>query len=558
VSHVAAMLVQRLEQDASRLAYTFTADEGREKATYGDLARRVLAIAQHLRPHARPGDRAMLLLSPGLDYVAAFLACAVVRVIAVPAYPVRGNRRTDRTFAVMRSARPALALHDDEAAAQRLSQRDGSVPHLHLRGMAHWDGNDPAAALHAMAAGTQAGDTAFLQYTSGSTGDPKGVMVTHANLLHNSAQMQAKFATSRGSRMVSWLPPYHDMGLILGILHPLFIGFESHLMPPAEFIQRPLAWLEAVGEHRATISGGPDFAYEACVRAALAAPPAGLDLSAWEVAFNGAETIHARTLRRFAQAFAASGLRRHAAYPCYGLAENTLMASGLCDRAERERAAAEPAQPGGFVNCGTGIPDQALAIVDPHTLHERGEGETGEIWLAGPSVAAGYWGHDEATRLAFGHRLATRPPHLAFLRTGDLGFVRAGALHVCGRLKDLIVVRGIKHYPQDIESHVEESHPALRRGGYCAAFASPGDDGETIGVAVELSRLARKTDEDALTRSIRACVAVEFGLRVKEVLVLQPGQFPKTSSGKIPRAALRRMAADAARPAPQPSPILAT
>jgi acyl-CoA synthetase (AMP-forming)/AMP-acid ligase II len=552
MSNISRKLLERLESDeSSRLAYTFCADGQTQSVTYEELARRVLAIAERLRRDAQLGDRVMLLLNPGLDYVAAFFACAAAGLIAVPAYPMRSNRRADRTRAVLRSAQPRIALHEDMAGAGRLAQLEPQLLHLCMADVVPWDDVDLASRLDEFTRDASAQDVAFLQYTSGSTGDPKGVIVTHANLLHNSNQMRSKFGTGRASRMVSWLPPYHDMGLILGILHPLFVGFESHLMAPAEFMQRPLAWLEAVSEHRATISGGPNFAYEACIRVAEATPELELDLSAWEVAFNGAEPIQARTLRRFAETFAARGFRRSAVYPCYGLAENTLMASGLCDLSSREACASAPSEEEAareFVNCGTGIPDQQLAIVDPQTLRECEEGEVGEVWLAGPSVASGYWQQAEATRQTFGHQLESRDCEVRFMRTGDLGFVRGGALHVCGRIKDIIIVRGVKYYPQDVEALVEDMHPAVRRGGYCAAFASPGARDESIGITVELARAARHTDADALARSIRACVANELGLRVKEVTILQPGHFPKTSSGKIPRAAIREAAVAEAAP----------
>jgi 1-acyl-sn-glycerol-3-phosphate acyltransferase len=411
---------------------------------------------------------------------------------------------------------------------------------------------------------------AFLQYTSGSTAAPKGVMVSHSNLLHNSAYIKEACDLTADSVAVTWLPPFHDMGLIDGIIQPLYTGFPCFLMPPQAFLQRPVRWLQAISRYRAIHSGGPNFAYELCIRKITPEQCTTLDLSSWCSAYNGAEPIRKGTLERFAEAFGAYGFRLRFFYPCYGLAEATLMVSGglLKDEPvfctvqaaalEQNQSVEAPKQQQHvrtLVGCGRAIPDTEILIVRPELLTQCSPGEVGEIWVSGPSVAQGYWNRPEETEQTFWAYLADTGEG-PFLRTGDLGFLKDGELFVTGRLKDLIIVGGRNHYPQDIELTVEQSHPALRSSG-CAAFSVDVADEECLVVVAEVERhyqpgRSRQDGEpsfnpkgclppnvEGIVRAIRRAVVEEHDVRVHTVLLLKAGSIPKTSSGKIQRHACR-------------------
>ncbi|MEM7585289.1 MAG: amino acid adenylation domain-containing protein, partial [Acidobacteriota bacterium] len=402
---------------------------------------------------------------------------------------------------------------------------------------------------------------AFLQYSSGSTGAPKGVMVSHGNLVHNEELIQRSFGMTRESVVVGWLPLYHDMGLIGNLLQPLTLGTRCILMSPVSFLQQPVRWLEAITRYRATTSGGPNFAYDLCVRKVTDEQRANLDLSTWTTAFVGAEPVRPDTLDRFARTFAACGFERRSFYPCYGLAEATLMVSGGdpaeppvfetldADQLEQHRVSplesASPADAAAreLVSCGRNdhgqrVSGQELRIVDPETARPCPPDRIGEIWVAGPSVAAGYWQREEATARDFHARLAGEDqPSRRFLRTGDLGFMRDGELFVTGRLKDLIILRGRNHYPQDLELTAEQSHPDLRQG-CCAAFAAEVDGEERVIVVQELTR--RPTAEpEAIADAIRQAIAEEHSVQAWQVVLIRTATIPKTSSGKIQRRACR-------------------
>jgi len=544
-------LIARLDHSAHSLAYSFTNENGQTtQVTYDALLRRALSIGYTMSQYAVRGDRVMLMLKPGIDYVAAFLGCCVFGFVSIPAYPLRKNQHARRTLNIISNATPALVVLDSsDDAFFAIASSDSAMPRVVcLDETATATFAAPLQDLITAAADDEHdSDLAFLQYTSGSTGHPKGTMVSFGNLLHNSEQMRLKFGTSSDSVMVSWLPPYHDMGLILGVLHPLIVGFPCHLMAPAAFIQRPLNWLRLIAETGATISGGPNFAYDLCVRRVAQLSGEALDLSTWKVAFNGAEPIQATTLRSFAEVFRPYGFDRRSLYPCYGLAENTLMASG------QDTVIAPDSSPECFirldtemsphvetVHSGTSIDGQSLLIVDPTSRLQRPLGEIGEIWISGQSVAQGYWGNEQDTINVFRAVLADSDDGRRFLRTGDLGQLIEGQLYIRGRIKDLIVIRGTKYFPQDIERTVEEAVSVIRPGGYCAVFQTDAVQPETIGVVVELRREDRKKDTQPLVGDIRSAVSREYGLRVSRVDFLQPGRFPKTSSGKIPRSVIQK------------------
>jgi amino acid adenylation domain-containing protein len=547
------VLRERSLEHPERPAYTFLADGEEEGArlTFAELDARARAAGALLQRLGLAGERALLLYPPGLEFISAFLGCLYGGVVAVPAYPPRSARMLPRLRAIARDARPAVALTSSELYRQ-VEGWAGRLPELADVRWVVTDGLEVEALAADWRESDIGGDTlAFLQYTSGSTALPKGVMVSHGNLLHNEEMIQAAFGQSERSVIVGWLPLYHDMGLIGNVLQPLYLGASCVLLSPVAFLQRPRRWLQAVTRYRATTSGGPNFAYELCVQRIPPAERHGLDLSSWEVAFNGAEPVRAETLERFAEAFAPCGFRREAFYPCYGLAEATLFVSGGATGAppvvgafraadlELDRVSAMAAlDPAGrrLVGCGRVWSGQEIAIVNPETGRRCPAERVGEIWVAGPSVAQGYWGKPEETVGTFEVRLEGESSG-PYLRTGDLGFLREGELFITGRLKDLIILRGRNHYPQDLELTAEESHPALRPG--CGAAFSVEVAGEERLVVVHELERRREGEAEAAAEAVRRAVAEVHEVQVQEVVLVRAGTIPKTSSGKIQRHACR-------------------
>jgi pristinamycin I synthase-3/4 len=554
VSTVVDLLRSRAGEGPDLPLYTFLAEGEREAGalTRGALDGRARAIAAALQEAGLAGERALLLFPPGLDFVAAFFGCLYAGVVAVPAYPPRASRVEARLWEIFRDARPRAVLTTAALRARLEGARD-RAPEL---AAARWIATDlvpDEAAGGWRDPDLEPGSLAFLQYTSGSTSSPKGVMVTHGNLIHNERMIQSAFRQAEGSVVVSWLPLYHDMGLIGGVLQPLFSGARCVLMSPWAFLQSPVRWLEAISRYRATTSGGPNFAYELCVRKVRPEQREGLDLSSWEVAFNGAEPVRAETLDAFAREFAPQGFRRAAFHPCYGLAEATLLVTGgggeasvlSVDSAALEADRVLESGGSGRRLAGSGrilLEEEDVRIVDPATGLPCGADRVGEIWVAGPHVAAGYWNRPEETALVFGGCLegleGLEGEARRYLRTGDLGFLRGGELFVTGRLKDLIILRGRNLYPQDVELTVEGAHPALRPGSG-AAFPVDLDGEERLVVVHELEARARGVDVEEVARAVRQAVAEEHEARVHEVVLLPAGAVPKTSSGKIQRRASR-------------------
>ncbi|HEX8272004.1 MAG TPA: non-ribosomal peptide synthase/polyketide synthase, partial [Longimicrobiaceae bacterium] len=551
-SSLVDLLRLRADEDPDRRAYTFLLNGESEEGhvTRGELDLRARAVAARLQALGARGERALLLYPPGLEYVAALFGCFYAGVVAVPAYPPRRNKPDPRLRSIVEDCAPTLALTTREllGEAERLCAH---TPELApLRWLATEDITvDEAAGWRDPRAG--ADDVAFLQYTSGSTAAPKGVMVGHGNLLHNLGVIEELAGYTPETRSVIWLPPYHDMGLIGGILQPLFTGYWAALFSPVAFIQRPARWLEAISRYRATSSGGPNFAYELCVHAVRPEERAGLDLSRWEIAFNGAEPVRAETLRAFAETFAPCGFRARASYPCYGLAEATLMVTGSRPAEPPVELSVDPealgegtvreAEPDGryrLVGSGRSAPSQRVIVVDPATLRECPPDRVGEVWVQGPSVARGYWGRPAETAETFGGRLADTGEG-PFLRTGDLGFLRGdGELFITGRLKDLVIVRGRNHYPQDVEQTALRSHPGLRAGSGAAFSVEQGGE-ERLVVVQEVSRRAAGLDVEEVAAAIRRAVAAEHGVQVHAVAVVKPGGIPRTTSGKVQRRACR-------------------
>ncbi|AEI67135.1 non-ribosomal peptide synthetase [Corallococcus macrosporus] len=548
------LLETRTRSHGAQPLYTFLEDGGDDAVlSYAGLDVRARRIGAALQALSRAGERAVLLYPPGLEYIAGFFGCLYAGLIAVPAYPpdpMRLDRTLPRLRAIIRDARASVVLTTSFIQEMGEGLFEGAPELAALR----WVATDALA--EGMEDGWRrpapTGDTlAFLQYTSGSTGDPKGVRLSHGNLLHNLGLISHAFQVRSDSVGVIWLPPYHDMGLIGGILQPLYAGFPVALMSPLAFLRRPRFWLEALSRFGGSISGGPCFAFDLCVRKVPAAEREGLDLRRWELAFCGAEPIRPEVMARFSEAFAPVGFQREALYPCYGLAEGTLIASGgrkgegILTRTwdaqalERNEALAVEGGPNArpLVGSGQTLPDQALLVVDPQTRLPCPPERVGEIWVSGPSVAQGYWERPEESEAAFGARLADADSGPRFLRTGDLGLMKDGELFVVGRRKDLIILRGRNLHPQDLELTLERSHPALRPG--CgAAFAIDVGGEERLAVVYEVDSRKPWTPEDVVS-AVRRGLSETHEVQLHTLVLIEPGALPKTSSGKIQRRACR-------------------
>jgi amino acid adenylation domain-containing protein len=545
------ILRARASEQAERTAYILlNAGETEEGVlTFGELDRQARAIAALLQANDAEGERVLLLFAPGLEYIAAFFGCLYAGAVAVPAYPPRLNQSIQRLETIVADSQASIVLTTQQLLS-RIQLSFSAVAGLKkLRWLASEDAlKDLADAWREPKIDQRT--LAFLQYTSGSTATPKGVMVTHANLLHNERMIQLAFGQSERSIIVGWLPLYHDMGLIGTVLQPLYLGAQCILMPPMAFLQRPFRWLQAITRYRATTSGAPNFAYDLCVRKITDEQKAQLDLTSWTVAFNGAEPVRAETLEHFAAAFESCGFRREAFHPCYGLAESTLLVSGggraerphvkLIDARELESnrisACVESDQAKALIGCGSTAMGQTVTIINPESLTHCSAGEVGEIWVSGESVAAGYWNRPEETAQTFAAYQADTG-HGPFLRTGDLGFLSEGELFVTGRLKDLLIIRGRNLYPQDIEATVARCHPALRLGGG-AAFSVDVAGEERLVIVHEVNqRIA--LEPDVVAAQMRQAVSESYEVQLYAVVLIKSGTLPKTSSGKIQRHACR-------------------
>ncbi|MBD2468780.1 condensation domain-containing protein [Nostoc sp. FACHB-145] len=551
-STVVELLRYRSIEQANQEAFTFLHD-GETPAgtlTYQELDRQSRAIASQLQALGLSGERALLLYPPAIDYLPAFFGCLYAGVVAVPAYPPRNQRNTPRILAILNDAQTAVILTTTAIKAQLQSLLSDK---FNINSV-HWlttDNLTPGIEEAWQEPFINTDTLAFLQYTSGSTGTPKGVMLTHGNLLHNAEVTRQYMEHTSSSKFVTWLPVYHDMGLIGGVLQPLYGGFPCIMMPPAAFLQRPYRWLEVISRYGGTTSGAPNFAYELCIEKITPEQRATLDLSSWSVAFNGAEPIRYETLERFAATFAESGFRPEAFYPCYGMAEATLMVSGSVKSAlvrnislqknalERNHVINVVANVDNsikLVSCGRSVPQQQVVIANLETLTRCQDKEVGEIWVSGPSVGKGYWNRTEETQQTF-HAFLQDTKEGPFLRTGDLGFIDNGEVFITGRAKDLIIIRGRNLYPQDIELCAERSHPGLRLGS-SAAFAVEVEQEEKLVVVQELEFRA-KPNLAEVTDAIRQAVSQAFEVQVYAVVLIKPGSIPKTSSGKIQRRATK-------------------
>ena len=537
---VVELLRRRAIEEPERCAFTYLSDGENEGAsvTCGELDRRARRMAALLQSQMDPGTRVCLFYPPGLDYVAALFGCLYAGMIAVPGYPPRSRRRLHRLEALVEDPERVVAMCPERIMTLMRSSLENAP--VAIRNLP-WIVPDREAGPPEDAwspAGTDAESVAIVQYTSGSTAGARGVILRHANLLHNLEQIRSHFGLSRQSQGVIWLPPYHDMGLIGGILQPVFTGFPCALMAPTAFLQRPFRWLDAISRLRGTISGGPNFAYDLCLRKIPAAERERLDLSSWEVAFNGAEPVRPETMDRFSEAFDGCGFRPGAFQPCYGLAEATLMVTAGQPLAGPVRAANAS---GGLAHeaagCGRAVADTVVRIVDPQTGRECEPNQTGEIWASGPSVASGYWKRPVETAATFHARLAESADNGTYLRTGDLGYLRDGELFVTGRLKDLIILGGVNYHPHEIEASVAGCHPALRAGS-AAAFGTEVQGSERLVLLHELEPRAG-SDPAVVVSAVRRALSERCGLEAGAVVLLKAGSIPLTSSGKIRRGACR-------------------
>lgn len=556
----AELLAARAQSFGNEHAFSFLGDgpnATESSLTFGELNSQARLIGTRLRNAEAAGRPVLLLYPPGLEFVAALFGCFYAGAIAVPTYPpdsTKLNRTTPRLRAIVSDSGASIALTSSPTRALA----EMIFPHVPELGKLHWistDTEDDGVKEETPVPAVLSDALALLQYTSGSTARPRGVILTNANLLENSAFIQKAFGHSRQSRGVIWLPPYHDMGLIGGILQPIYAGFPCTLMSPLAFLRRPVRWLRAITSFRGTTSGGPNFAYDACVRRIPAPEREGLDLSSWDVAFNGAEPVRWETIETFAQTFEPYGFRLEAFYPCYGLAEGTLQITGgrkalpptarafsKVKLAQNCVGLAQDEDSGRIlVGCGQSSVDHEIAIVDPTSLENLPPNRVGEIWVSGSSVAQGYWNRAEDTETAFRAALVGTADH-RWLRTGDIGFVYEGELFVTGRLKDLLIIRGRNYYPQEIEGATETSDSRLRTN-CSAAFTVSRDGVDRLVVVAEVSR-AQSVDYASVITAIRKGVATAVDLQVYEIALVAPRCVPLTPSGKVQRSFCRSLFLD--------------
>jgi acyl-CoA synthetase (AMP-forming)/AMP-acid ligase II len=550
------VLQARAQATPESLAFSFLIDGEEEgpRLTFADLDRAARSIAATLRDSAEPGARALLVFEPGIEFVPAFFGCLYAGVLPVPCYPPRLDRLAQSWQALanlVTDCHPRSVLTTSQLAGG-LARGLANATKDCLPLMVATDQVDASHARRWREPPIGPDTLAFLQYTSGATAAPKGVMVTHGNLMHNERVIQSALEHQGEGVGVCWLPLYHDLGLIAGALQGVYHGAPVVLMSPLGMLQRPLRWLRAISRYRADTSGGPNFAYDLCVQRVTEEEKRELDLSKWSIAAIGSEPVSWASMTRFSNAFASCGFHSEAFYPCYGLAEGTLMVAGgakgsgprflsiqvnSLEEGHVVEAAHGTAGTRTLVGCGRPWSDQKLEIVNPRTCARCSGDAIGEIWVKGPSVASGYWNRPEETGRVFCARLSDTGEG-PFLRTGDLGFVRARELFITGRLKDMIIVRGRNHYPEDIEATVQSVHPGLR-SGHGAAFEMDGGEQARLVIVQEVDRRARGLDVQALIGEIRQAVAEVHEIQVHDVVLVESGSVPKTSSGKVQRHACR-------------------
>ena len=530
--------MRRAALSPERIAYRFIDGNLEETAllTCAELDEHARNIAAALSQWTRPGARVIIAVDSGQPFVVCLYGCLYAARVAVPApAPGRGRERWVRLLSVLRDATAELIIVDSEWCRAKLV----SEPLAHGCRVATAD-ELLAGAFGVYEPPATTPSLLLLQYTSGSTGRPKGVMLTESSVHANIEAIRVVLGTNADSQSVSWLPVHHDMGLIGSVLHPMQLGFPATLMSPLDFVQRPARWLQAISRYRATISGGPPFAYRACLDRIRVEQLRGVDLSSWKIAFVGAERITASLLERFRERFAPHGLAHSAVRACYGLAEATLMMTCTPARESAPMAADSEANPeaSGIASSGRCVPEHELICVD--ALGKRcSDGVRGEIWVRGPSVAAGYYNRPEDTTRVFGAMCEGRGP---YLRTGDLGVMSNEQLFVVGRIKDVAIVRGRKFAPEDLETTIAASHPALS-SRTCAAFSAPHGDGEELVIVQELTRSALQSTQECvdIRASMREQLVNMHGVSPAAILLVARGTIPRTTSGKVRRGRCREL-----------------
>lgn len=542
---VADLLARRSESNPDRLLYTFLSQDGGIVASWtcAQLHERAVSIARQVRRLTDAGDRVLLPCGTAMEFIAPFFACLYSGVIPAPLPSIRNKRELPRFRAIALDSGATLAIGSSQVTS-KIEELGGfgSLPSS-LRWLCD-DGMDGAAsAVSVDEARRTAPDpaVAYLQYTSGSTSQPKGVLITNEGALHNLSAIDADFQHSEQSIGVTWLPHFHDMGLVYGLLQPLFNGYHAYVLNPAHVVQNPVCWLRAITRYRATHSGGPNFAYDLCVRRISTEAARELDLQSWRVAFNGAEVIRADTIESFARTFAPSGFRKSAFYLAYGLAEATLKVSGRAIDASGQSYSTPGSGSGGghreYVSCGFPALGTEIQIVDPETRARVAPGGVGEVWVRSRSVARGYWNSEEATQTSFQASTQGDETAKTYLRTGDFGFIRDRELYITGRLKDVLIVRGQNHFPEDIEWTAQKAHPALA-GKRNAVFAVDSHNEERVILVHEVDRRYRDQLPQAES-AIRQAVAETHGLKISTVCFVNAGHVPATTSGKVMRRACR-------------------
>jgi acyl-CoA synthetase (AMP-forming)/AMP-acid ligase II/acyl carrier protein len=563
-----AILARRACAADDRWRLTFLEGEGEERQTALDrFAPAVFALARHLAAITGAGEPVLLLYPPGIDFLIGFMACLAANRPAVPINPPRRNRLIERVDGILADTGARVALTTSAMLRDQAWWRQDDVPLARLT----WQETDRLASNAAdgeWIAPVAPDDIAFIQYTSGSTSAPKGVMVSHGNLVTDMQRMAAAWEIAPSSVMVTWLPAFHDLGLIFGLLQPLFSGCATVAMAPARFLQTPVRWLEAITRHRGTHTAAPSFAYDACVRRVSAEQRAALDLSSLRMAMNAAEPIDPTVMAAFEAAFGPCGYGPTVSCPAYGLAESTLAITGnpvgerpvllhvdanaLEAEGRAVPVAADAPHARTLVGCGRPLPDVGIRIVDPRSGQPLDDGTVGEVWASGPTIAAAYWNNPRASAETFEARVAGEDD-TRHLRTGDLGFMHEGELVITGRLKDVIIIRGVNCYPQDFERAAFRSHPALR-AECSAAFSLPATSGGTGGgterlvIVQEVERVHRKAPTKPMFDAIRDAVWHGFDVAPHMIVLIEPGSVPRTSSGKIRRSATRTALLDGSLP----------
>jgi acyl-CoA synthetase (AMP-forming)/AMP-acid ligase II len=556
---LAQIVRRRAAANGDQIAYTFLADGSTDarSITWAQLDRRAGVLGASLCERGAAGEPVLLALPSGLAFVEALFACWYAGAVAVPVSLPRHQRVKHRLHWIVADAGARFAIGTADIRQRLEAGGEGETAIGGLTWVDAEANENPSAGtalpMSASAAAPVEGrGLALLQYTSGSTGAPRGVVVTHSNLMRNSALIAEACGHGPGKTIVGWLPLFHDMGLVGLVIQAAYSGARCVFMSPERFLMRPGLWLQMISQYGACSSPAPNFAYDLCVDKVGEEQKAGLDLSGWRNALNGSEPVRAATLDRFADAFASCGFRRRSFFPCYGLAEATLFVTGPGeDRgAARRTTDGKPAadgEAGGHVGCGRTFGDARLAIVDPQTARRVPAGAIGEIWVAGESIARGYWNNPEVTAATFNVRpegmTADEGGDLAWLRTGDLGFIADGELFITGRIRELIIIAGRNHFPVDLERTAESAHPAIATSG-AAAFSVDADGVERLVILAEVRReyarparaqASHNFDAEAVRRHVRAAVAAGHEVAVHDVVLLRPGTLPRTTSGKISR-----------------------